>query len=176
MVSMEEKGNYKKLVYHIPSRGLMGLRNKLLTITTGEATMYHRFYQYEFFKGSIPHRQNGVMISMGTGPVNAYALDNLHDRGTFFVKQGENIYTGQVVGEYNKEGDIVVNLQKAKKLSNMRASGSDKALKVVPPVIMSLEENLEFIAEDELVEVTPKSIRLRKTILDELDRRRAQRA
>jgi len=176
MVSMEEKGNYKKLVYHIPSRGLMGLRNKLLTITTGEATMYHRFYQYEFFKGSIPHRQNGVLISMGTGPVNAYALDNLHDRGTFFVKQGENIYTGQVVGEYNKEGDIVVNLQKAKKLSNMRASGSDKALKVVPPVIMSLEENLEFIAEDELVEVTPKSIRLRKTILDELDRRRAQRA
>ena len=175
MVSMEEKGNYKKLVYHIPSRGLMGLRNKLLTITTGEATMYHRFYQYEFFKGSIPHRQNGVMISMGTGPVNAYALDNLHDRGTFFVKQGENIYAGQVVGEYNKEGDIVVNLQKAKKLSNMRASGSDKALKVVPPVIMSLEENLEFIAEDELVEVTPKSIRLRKTILDELERRRSQR-
>jgi GTP-binding protein len=176
MVSMEEKGNYKKLVYHIPSRGLMGLRNKLLTITTGEATMYHRFYQYEFFKGSIPHRQNGVMVSMGTGPVNAYALDSLHDRGTFFVKQGEAIYAGQVVGEYNKDTDIVVNLQKAKKLSNMRSSGSDKALKVIPPVVMSLEENLEFIAEDELVEVTPKSIRIRKTILDELERRKAQRS
>ncbi len=173
MVKMEEKGNFKQLVYHIPARGLMGLRNKLLTATMGEAVMYHRFYQYEYFKGSIPKRTNGVMISMGTGTVNAYAVDGLQDRGTFFVRPGEAIYAGQVVGEYNKEGDIVVNLQKAKKLSNMRASSADRALKIAPPVDLSLEEYLEFIDDDELVEITPKSIRIRKIILDELERRRA---
>jgi len=172
MVKMEEKGNLRDLVYHIPSRGLMGLRNKLLTATAGEAVMYHRFYQYEYFKGSLPKRQNGVLISMGTGPVNAYALDALQDRGKFFVKPGERVYAGQVVGEFNKEGDIVVNLQKAKKLTNMRAAAADRALKIAPALELSLEEYLEFIDDDELVEITPKSIRIRKTILDELRRRR----
>ncbi len=172
MVKMEDKGSVKHLVYHIPSRGLIGLRNKLLTATNGEAVMYHRFYQYEFFKGSIPQRQNGVLVSMGTGQVNAYALNNLQDRGYFFVPPGVQVYAGQVVGEYNKEGEVVVNLQKAKKLTNMRAAGSDKALKVAPHVEMTLEESLEFIADDELVEITPKSIRIRKAVLDELERRR----
>jgi len=175
MVKMEEKGSYRQIVYHIPSRGLMGLSSKLLTLTTGEATMSHRFYQYEFFKGAIPQRQNGVLISMGTGPVSGYALDSLQDRGIFFVSPGEVVYAGQVVGEYNKDSDIVVNLQKTKKLTNMRAAGSDKALKVAPPLRMSLEESLEFIADDELVEITPQSIRLRKIILDETKRKRAGR-
>ncbi|NOX88417.1 MAG: translational GTPase TypA [Calditrichaeota bacterium] len=173
MVKMEEKGNLRRLVYHIPSRGLMGLRNKLLTATAGEAVMYHRFYQYEYFKGSLPQRRNGVMISMGDGPVNGYALNALQDRGRFFVSPGEQIYTGQVVGEYNKEGNIVVNLQKAKKLTNMRAASADKALKIAPTVKLSLEECLEFIDDDELVEITPKAIRMRKIILDEAQRRRA---
>lgn len=173
MMQMEEKGSFKHLVYHLPSRALMGLRNRMLTATMGEAVMHHRFYRYEYFKGSIPKRQNGVMISMGMGAVNAYALDALQDRGVFFVRPGEDIYTGQVVGKYNKDSDIVVNLQKAKKLSNMRTSSADRALKLAPPVDLSLEEYLEFIEEDELVEVTPKSIRVRKIILDELDRRRA---
>jgi len=172
MVKMEDKGNLKNIIYHIPSRGLMGLRNKLLTATAGEAIMYHRFYQYEYFKGSLPGRQNGVMISMGNGPVNNYALDALQDRGKFFVKPGEDVYAGQVVGEYNKEGDIVVNLQKAKKLTNMRAASADRALKIAPPIDMSMEECLEFIDDDELVEITPKAIRIRKIILNELDRRR----
>ena len=173
MVKMEDKGSLKEIVYHIPSRGLMGLRNKLLTAAAGEAVMYHRFYQYEYFKGLLPQRQNGVMISMGTGPVNTYALDALQDRGNFFVEPGEQVYEGQVVGDYNKEGDIVVNLQKAKKLTNMRAASADRALKIAPAVKMSLEECLEFIQDDELVEITPKSIRLRKTMLDELERRRS---
>jgi len=176
MVKMEEKGNFKHLVYHIPARALMGLRNRMLTATMGEAVMHHRFYQYEYFKGSIPQRQNGVMISMATGPVNAYGLDALQDRGTFFCKAGDQVYTGQIVGEYNKESDIVVNVQKAKKLSNMRTSSADRALKVAPPVMLSLEEYLEFIADDELVEITPKSIRIRKIILDENERKRAYSA
>ncbi len=172
MVKMEEKGNFKHLVYHIPARALMGLRNRMLTATTGEAVMHHRFYQYEFFKGSLPQRQNGVMISMGTGAVNAYGLDALQDRGVFFCKPGDDVYAGQIVGEYNKDADIVVNVQKAKKLSNMRTSSADRALKLAPPVLFSLEEYLEFIADDELVEITPKSIRVRKIILDENARRR----
>ena len=174
LVSIEEKGNFKHLVFHIPSRGLMGLRNRILTATAGEAVMMHRFYQYEFFKGSIPQRQNGVMVSMGQGQVIPYAVDALQDRGQFFIDPGVDIYMGQVVGSYNKDADLVVNLQKAKKLSNMRASGSDRTMKIAPAIKMSLEENLEFIADDELVEVTPKSIRLRKIILDENDRRKAE--
>ncbi|MBN2426120.1 MAG: translational GTPase TypA [Calditrichaceae bacterium] len=169
---MEEKGSVRNLVFHIPSRGLIGLRNRLLTATTGEAVMYHRFYQYEYFKGSIPKRQNGVMIAMTTGIVNGYALDALQDRGVFFVSPGQQIYEGQIVGEYNKESDIVVNVQKAKKLSNMRASGSDKAYKIAPAKELSLEQCLEFIDDDELVEITPKSLRLRKIVLNENDRRR----
>ncbi len=174
LVSMEEKGSVKNLVFHIPSRGLIGLRNRLLTATTGEAVMYHRFYQYEYFKGSIPKRQNGVMIAMSTGMVNGYALDALQDRGIFFISPGEQVYEGQVVGEYNKEGDIVVNVLKSKKLTNMRAAGSDKALKIAPPRILSLEQCLEFINEDELVEITPKALRIRMIILNENDRKRHQ--
>ncbi|MCB0281493.1 MAG: translational GTPase TypA [Calditrichae bacterium] len=174
LITIEEKGSFKHLVFHIPSRGLMGLRNKVLTATAGEAVMTHRFYQYEFFKGSIPQRQNGVMISMGQGQVVPYAVDALQDRGQFFVDPGVDVYMGQIVGYYNKDSDIVVNLQKAKKLTNMRAAGSDRSMKIAPAIKMSLEENLEFIADDELVEVTPKSIRIRKIILDENDRRRAE--
>ncbi len=174
--SIEDKGSFKHLTFHIPSRGLMGLRNKVLTATAGEAVLTHRFYQYEFFKGSIPHRQNGVMVSLGSGPVVPYALDALQDRGFFFVEPGENIYEGQVVGSYNKEKDLTVNLQKAKKLTNMRAAGSDRAMKIAPAVKMSLEECLEFIDDDELVEITPESIRIRKILLKEQDRRRAESA
>ncbi len=172
MVGMETKGSLQHLVYHIPSRALIGLRNKLLTATNGEGVMYHRFYQYEYFKGSLPKRANGVLISMGDGLTNSYALDNLQDRGSFFVNPGEDLYTGQIVGIHNKEIDLVVNIQKAKKLSNMRASGSDRALKIVPALKYTLEEYLEFIAPDELVEVTPQALRLRKIILDDQDRRR----
>ncbi|HPA73201.1 MAG TPA: translational GTPase TypA, partial [Spirochaetota bacterium] len=131
---------------------------------------------YEYFKGSIPQRQNGVLVSMAEGEVVAYALDNLQMRGKFFVSPGDRVYEGQVVGESNKEGDIVVNVQKTKKLTNMRASGSDESVKLTPPIIMSLEEALEYINDDELVEMTPKSIRIRKAIRNELDRKRAASA
>ncbi len=172
MVKMEPKGGIQHLEFHIPSRGLIGLRNRLLTATSGEAVMHHRFYQYEFFKGSIPQRVSGALISMSDGPSTGYAIDSLQDRGRFFIHPGEVIYKGQIIGENNKDKDIEVNIQKGKKLTNMRASGSDKALKVAPPTIFSLEEALEFINDDELVEVTPKSIRLRKLYLDENDRKR----
>ncbi len=170
---IEHMGARQRLEFHIPSRGLIGLRTRLLNTTSGESVMHHRFYQYEYFKGSIPHRQNGVLISMQTGEVVAYALDSLQARGKFFVSPGERVYEGQVVGENNKEGDIVVNVQKSKKLTNMRASGSDEAIRLTPPIVFSLEEALEFINEDELVEVTPRSIRIRKTILDESERKKA---
>ncbi|MBP7586135.1 MAG: translational GTPase TypA [Spirochaetes bacterium] len=173
---IENIGGRNRLEFHIPSRGLIGLRNNLLNITSGEAVMYHRFYQYEYFKGSIPQRQNGVLVSMAEGEVVAYALDNLQMRGKFFVSPGDRVYEGQVVGESNKDGDIVVNVQKTKKLTNMRASGSDESVKLTPPVIMSLEEALEYINDDELVEMTPKSIRIRKAIRNELDRKRAASA
>jgi GTP-binding protein len=166
-------GSRQRLEFHIPSRGLIGLRTRLLNATSGEAVMHHRFYQYEYFKGSIPHRANGVLITMQEGDVVAYALDQLQSRGRFFVSPGDRVYEGQVVGENNKEGDIVVNAQKTKKLTNMRASGSDDAIRLTPPVIFSLEEALEFINEDELVEVTPKSIRLRKIVLNENERKKA---
>ena len=172
MLKIRDKDNIKEMVFHIPSRGLIGLRNKLLTITSGEATIYHRFYQYEYFKGNIPGRKNGVIISQGTGIVSAFALDALQDRGKFFVNPGTEVYKGQVVGEHNKSGDINVNLQKTKKLTNVRASRADRAIKVVPARVMSLEECLEFIQNDELVEITPKSIRIRKIELDELKRKR----
>ncbi len=170
---IDTMGSRQRLEFHIPSRGLIGLRTRLLNTTSGEAVMHHRFYQYEYFKGSIPHRQNGVLISMQEGEVVAYALDQLQSRGRFFVSPGDRVYEGQVVGENNKEGDIVVNAQKTKKLTNMRASGSDDAIRLTPPVIFSLEEALEFINEDELVEITPKSIRIRKTVLNENERKKA---
>ena len=172
MVKMEQKGTFTNLEFHIPSRGLMGLRNRILTITSGEGVMHHRFYQYEFFKGSINQRQSGVLISMHEGISTAYAINSLQDRGQFFIDPGTNVYRGQIIGEYNKENDIEVHVQRGKKLTNMRASGSDKAVKITPAIKFSLEESLEYIKDDELVEVTPKSIRMRKLYLDPHERKR----
>jgi GTP-binding protein len=172
MRKMENKGNMTKLEFHIPSRGIMGLRTKVLTATQGEAIMHHRFYQYEFFKGSIGGPKNGVIISMDEGPSTAYAIDGLQDRGKFFIDPGDVVYKGQIIGEHTKENDIEVNVQRGKKLTNMRASGSDKAVKITPAIKFSLEEALEYINDDEMVEVTPKSIRLRKLYLDANERKR----
>lgn len=166
MIKMDNKGNLNALEFHIPSRGLMGLRNKVLTATAGEAVMHHRFYQYEFFKGSITRRLNGVLISMEEGPSTTYAIDSLQDRGKFFIDPGDSVYQGQIIGENNKDMDLEVNVQRGKKLTNMRASGADKAAKIAPAIKFSLEEALEYINDDELVEVTPESIRLRKMYLD----------
>ncbi|MEW5843970.1 MAG: translational GTPase TypA [Bacteroidota bacterium] len=172
MVKMENKGNMNKLEFHIPTRGIVGLRTKILTATSGEGVMHHRFFQYEYFKGAINKSTNGVMISMDEGASTAYAIDSLQDRGKFFIDPGEVVYKGQIIGEHSKENDIEVNIQRGKKLSNMRASGSDKAVKITPAIKFTLEEALEYIQEDEMVEVTPKSIRLRKLHLDSNERKR----
>ncbi|MCB9249769.1 MAG: translational GTPase TypA [Ignavibacteriales bacterium] len=172
MIKMEQKGTLTKLEFHIPSRGLMGLRNKILTQTAGEGIMHHRFYQYEFFKGSITQRLSGVLIAMHEGPTTAYAIDSLQDRGKFFIEPGDIVYMGQIVGEYNKDNDIEVHVTRGKKLTNMRASGSDKAAKIAPSLKFTLEEALEYIKDDELVEVTPKAIRMRKLYLDPNERKR----
>ncbi len=172
MIKMERKGNMNTLHFHIPSRGLMGLRTKIMTATSGQGVMHHRFYQYEYFKGSIGKAKNGVLISMGEGPSTAYAINSLQDRGKFFIDPGDVVYTGQIIGEHNKDIDIEVNVQRSKKLTNMRASGADKAIKITPAIKFTLEEALEFIEEDEMVEVTPKSIRLRKIYLDPNQRKR----
>ena len=172
MIKMENKGNLQKLEFHIPTRGIVGLRTKVLTATSGEGIMHHRFFQYEYFKGIINKVSNGVIISMEEGPSTAYSIDALQDRGKFFIDPGDVVYKGQIIGEHTKENDIEVNIQKGKKLSNMRASGSDKAVKITPAIKFSLEEALEYIQDDELVEVTPKSIRLRKLYLDTNDRKR----
>lgn len=172
MMNMENRGNMQKLEFHIPSRGIMGLRNKILTATSGQGIMHHRFYQYEYFKGSIGGPKNGVLISMGEGPSTAYAIDSLQDRGKFFIDPGEVVYQGQIIGEHTKDNDIEVNVQKGKKLTNMRASGSDKAVKITPAIKFSLEEALEYIQDDEMVEITPHSIRLRKLYLDPHERKK----
>ena len=172
IVKMEQKGNLTTLEFHIPSRGLMGLRNRVLTVTSGEGIMHHRFYQYEYFKGAITQRINGVLISMHEGPSTAYAINSLQDRGQFYIDPGDVTYRGQIVGEYNKENDIEVHVQRGKKLTNMRASGSDKAVKITPALKFTLEEALEYIKDDELVEVTPKSMRMRKLYLDPTERKR----
>lgn len=169
------EGNRTHLTFHIPSRGLIGFRGRMLQATGGEIVMHHRFYEYEFFKGSIPERQTGSIISMGKGKVIAFALDALQDRGTFFSAPGDEVYAGQIVGENNKDEDLVVNAQKAKQLTNMRASGTDRKMKVAPPVRLSLEEALEYINHDEYVEVTPNHMRIRKSILDENLRRQAEK-
>ncbi|MEK6552680.1 MAG: translational GTPase TypA, partial [Bacteroidota bacterium] len=158
LIKMENKGNMNKLEFHIPTRGIVGLRTKVLTATSGEGIMHHRFFQYEYFKGAINKVTSGVMISMDEGPSTAYAIDSLQDRGKFFIDPGDIVYKGQIIGEHTKENDIEVNIQRGKKLSNMRASGSDKAVKITPAIKFSLEEALEYISEDEMVEVTPKSI------------------
>ena len=164
---MEPKGDQQHLEFEIPSRGLIGLRNNVLTATGGEAVMNHRFKEYKPFKGEMRGRSNGSLISMGNGPGTPFSIDKLQDRGIFFVPPGENLYTGQVIGEHNRENDIVVNIQKGKQLTNMRASGSDSNSKIVPPRLFSLEEGMEYIQKDEYLEITPESIRMRKIWLDE---------
>ncbi len=172
LLIMEPKGDLQHLEFKIPSRGLIGLRNNVLTATQGEAIMNHRFSAYEPFKGNIPERNTGSIISMEGGQCTAYAIDKLQDRGTFFVDPGTELYGGQVIGAHNRDNDIVVNVQKGKKLTNMRASGSDDNTKIAPAVKFSLEESMEYIQKDEYLEITPKSIRMRKIFLDEGERTR----
>ena len=172
MTDMTTVHDRQRIVFDIPSRGIIGLRSNLLTATAGEAVMSHRLKGFEPYKGDMEMRQNGSLIAMETGTAYAYAINKLQDRGTFFVSPQDEIYAGQVVGESTRSEDIVINLTKSKKLTNMRASGSDDKVSIAPPVIFSLEEALEYIKEDEYVEVTPKSIRLRKIILDETMRKR----
>ena len=173
LMSMETKKDRVYLEFNIPSRGIIGLRNNILTISAGEAVMAHRFLEYAHWKGDIERRNNGSIIAMESGTAFAYSIDKLQDRGRFFIFPQEEVYAGQVVGENAKEGDLIVNVTKSKKLTNMRASGSDDKVKLIPPVIFSLEEALEYIKADEYLEVTPKHLRIRKIILDETERRRA---
>lgn len=172
MLSMNPKGDRTVLEFEIPSRGIIGLRNRILTATAGEAIMSHRFKEFQPYKGPIDGRTKGSLISMETGTSIAYGLDKLQDRGIFFIDPQEEVYAGQVVGEHTRPDDLVVNVTKTKKLSNVRASGSDDKAKLAPPIKFSLEESLEYIQADEYVELTPKSIRLRKIILDENERKR----
>ena len=175
MVSMETQGDRVNIEFDMPSRGIIGLRTNVLTASQGEAIMAHRFKEYQPFKGDIPRRTNGSMIAMESGTAFAYAIDKLQDRGKFFIYPQDEVYAGQVVGEHVHENDLVINVTKSKKLTNMRASGSDDKARIIPPVIFSLEDALEFIKEDEYVEVTPKSMRMRKVILDETERKRANK-
>lgn len=175
MTSMETEGDRVNITFDVPSRGIIGLRTNVLTASQGEAIMAHRYKEYQPFKGEISRRLSGSMISMDTGNAFAYSIDKLQERGRFFIDPGEDVYGGQVVGEHIHELDLVVNVCKAKQLTNVRASGSDEKARIVPKVIMSLEEMLEYIKEDELVEVTPKSLRIRKIILDHNDRKRANK-
>ena len=174
MISMEPKGDRMLLEFNIPSRGIIGLRNYLLTATAGEAIMSHRFVAFEPFRGEIPERLNGSLISMENGQSIPYSLSNLQDRGKFFVDPSEAIYEGQVVGEHSRANDLVVNITKTKKLSNMRSSGADEKVRIAPAIQFSLEEALEYIQADEYVEVTPSTIRLRKVLLKEHERKRAK--
>ena len=176
LVSMDTKGNLTHLEFSIPARGLIGLRTRLLNATQGEAIMHHTFHDYELLRGSLPGRQNGVLVSMENGTANAFALDKLADRGMMFIKPGDEVYEGMIVGEFNKDNDITVNVCKEKKLSNMRTTSSDENIILKPPRDMSLEIALEYIEDDELVEITPKTIRLRKRYLREVDRKRHERA
>ena len=175
MTSMESQGDRVNIEFDMPSRGIIGFRTNVLTASQGEAIMAHRFKEYQPYKGDIERRSNGSMIAMESGTAFAYAIDKLQDRGKFFIYPQDEVYAGQVVGEHVHENDLVINVTKSKKLTNMRASGSDDKARIIPPVIFSLEEALEYIKEDEYVEVTPKSMRMRKVILDELERKRANR-
>jgi len=172
MLAMNPKGSRMICEFRIPSRGIIGLRNQLLTATAGEAIMNHRFIEFSPYKGEIPGRINGSLISMEKGAAIPYSLDKLQERGKFFVAPNEAIYTGQVIGENSRQDDLVVNVTKTKKLSNVRASGSDDKVKLAPPIKFSLEEALEYIQKDEYVEVTPSSLRIRKVVLDENERKR----
>ncbi len=175
LVSMTTQNDRVHMEFHIPSRGIIGLRNNVLTASAGEAIMAHRFLEYQPWKGDIERRTNGSLIAMESGTAYAYAIDKLQDRGKFFIFPQEEVYAGQVVGENAKDNDIVVNVTKSKKLTNMRASGADDKAKIIPPVVFSLEEALEYIKGDEYVEVTPNHIRIRKIILDETERKRANK-
>jgi GTP-binding protein len=172
---MEPKGDVLHLEFNIPARGIIGLRNAVLTATSGEAVMAHRFKDYQPWKGDIPGRINGVLICMEKGKTTAYSIDKLQDRGKFFIGPGEDIYAGQIIGEQIRPGDLVINVTRAKQLTNMRASGSDENVRITPKINFSLEEAMEYIEKDEYIEVTPKSIRMRKIILDENERKRASK-
>jgi GTP-binding protein len=176
MLVMETKGDMQHLEFEIPSRGLIGLRTQMLTATAGEAVMAHRFSEYKPWKGPIPGRNNGVLLAKEAGSTTGYSLDKLQDRGFFFVDPGEEVYKGMIIGENNKPGDLVVNANEGKKLTNMRASGSDAATNIAPKRLMTLEECMEYIQFDECIEVTPNYIRMRKVILDEHERNRLTKA
>ena len=175
MLIMETKGDMQHLEFDIPSRGLIGLRTQMLTNTAGEAVMAHRFSEYKPWKGPIPGRNNGVLVAKEAGTTTGYSLDKLQDRGSFFVDPGEEVYKGMIIGETNKPGDLVVNPNEGKKLTNMRASGTDGAANIAPKILMTLEECMEYIQQDECIEVTPNHIRMRKTILDEEERKKFQK-
>ena len=175
MLNMTLKGDRTILEFEIPSRGIIGLRNQMMTATAGEAIMSHRFKEYQALKGDIPGRTNGSLISMENGKAIPFSLNNLQDRGRFFISPGDEIYEGQVIGENTRENDLVINVTKTKKLSNMRSSGADDKVKLAPPIIFTLEEALEYIQKDEYVEVTPLSIRLRKILLKEVERKRGRK-
>ena len=172
MISMEAQDDRVNIEFAIPSRGIIGLRTNVLTASQGEAIMAHRFKEYQPYKGELTRRVNGSMIALESGTAFAYALDHLQDRGKFFIFPQDVVYAGQVVGEHVHENDLVVNVTKAKQLTNTRASGTDEKARIIPPVQLSLEEALEYIKGDEYVEVTPKSMRIRKVILDHLERKR----
>jgi GTP-binding protein len=175
LLIMEPKGDILHLEFNIPARGVIGLRNNLLTATQGEAIIAHRFKSYEPWKGDLPGRINGVLLSMDKGKTTAYSIDKLQDRGRFFVDPGDEVYAGQVIGESIRPGDIIVNTTRAKQLTNMRASGSDENVRITPKINFSLEEAMEYIEKDEYLEITPKAIRMRKIILDENERKRASK-
>jgi GTP-binding protein len=176
IANIEVKGDRSHLTFHIPSRGIIGLRNQILTATEGEAIMAHRLKGYEPWKGDLGMRRNGALIALETGTAIPFSIDKLQDRGKFFVNPGEEIYTGMVIGEHVRQGDLVINIVKTKKLSNMRSSGADDKVRIVPAIKFSLEEAMEYIREDEYLEVTPNNLRLRKILLDEHDRKRLRNA
>lgn len=171
LLIMETKGEMQHLEFEIPSRGIIGLRNNVLTATAGEAVMAHRLKGYEPWKGTIPGRQHGVLISLDKGTTTAYSIDKLQDRGKFFVDPGVDIYEGQILGEHIRDNDLTINIVKAKQLTNMRASGTDDNTRIAPAIKFSLEESMEYIQGDEYIEVTPQSIRLRKIYLTEGERK-----
>jgi len=173
LTEMTPKGDRMHLEFSIPARGIIGLRNNMLTATEGEAIIAHRFKGFEPWKGDLNAKTNGALISMDTGTAIPYAIWKLQDRGRFFVNPGEDVYMGQVIGENNRAGDMVININKTKKLSNVRASGSDEKVMIIPAIRFSLEEYMEYIRDDEYLEVTPRSLRLRKILLDENQRKRA---
>jgi len=171
-LKLDARGEMTHIEFTIPARGLIGVRTRLMNATSGQAIMHHNFYDYQPLRGTIPGRINGVMISTETGRSTAYSMDNLQERGSLFINAGEAVYEGQIVGEHCRDNDLPVNVCREKKLTNVRAAGSDKSIILRPPRQMTLELALEYIEEDELVEVTPGAIRLRKALLKEADRRR----